>query len=138
MVSLARTIRNIRREGLSAWWRQMQYICDAKSGTFIGKDQFGNKYYENRNGEEEIPGRHRWVDFAAHDYNATQVPPDWHSWLSHIRSAPPQNDPVMQNLTPPWQAPYMQNLTGTRGAYKPYNTVAPKINAWEPKVRTRA
>ena len=43
--------------------------------------RFGNKYYENRNGEEEVPGmliyltkwyfkltvrtgRHRWVDFA--------------------------------------------------------------------------
>lgn len=39
MVSLARTIRSIRRTGLKEWWRQMQYIGDAKSGTLIGKDQ---------------------------------------------------------------------------------------------------
>jgi len=138
MVSLARTIRNIRRVGVKEWWRQMQYIGDAKAGTLVGKDQFGNRYFENRNAEEEIPGRHRWVDFAQHDYNATQVPPEWHSWISHIRKDPPTNDPVLQNLSPPWKAPYLENLTGTRGAYKPYNTVVPKVNAWDPKVTPRA
>ncbi|KAF4619619.1 hypothetical protein D9613_005431 [Agrocybe pediades] len=138
MVSLMRTIRSVRRVGLREWWRQMQYIGDAKSGTYIGKDQFGNRYYENRNAEEEIPGRHRWVDFAQHDYNATQVPPEWHSWIQHIRKDPPTNDVVLQNSTPPWKAPYVENLTGTRGAYKPYNTVVPKIKAWEPTVKSRA
>ena len=39
MVSLQRTIRSIRRVGLREWWRQMQYIGDAKSGRFVGKDQ---------------------------------------------------------------------------------------------------
>jgi hypothetical protein len=52
----------------------MQYIGDAKAGSLIGKDQyvpiycrvllnvhlecrrFGNRYFENRNPEEEIPG----------------------------------------------------------------------------------
>ena len=42
MVSLARTIRSIRRVGLREWWRQMQYIGDAKSGRFVGKDQYAN------------------------------------------------------------------------------------------------
>lgn len=75
MVSLARTIRSIRRVGLREWWRQMQYIGDAKSGRYVGKDQyvvwilerrvdqvnsnscrFGNRYFENMNAEEEIPG----------------------------------------------------------------------------------
>ncbi|KAF9535004.1 NADH ubiquinone oxidoreductase subunit NDUFA12-domain-containing protein [Crepidotus variabilis] len=136
-MSLARTLRNMRRTGVKEWWRQLQYIGDAKSGALIGQDQFGNKYFENRNGEEEVPGRHRWVDFAQHDYNASQVPPEWHSWLQHIRKEAPTNDPVIQNLTPPWKAPYYENLTGTRGAYRPYNTVAPKINAWEPKTHAR-
>ncbi len=39
MVSLLRTLRSARRVGLKEWWRQMQYIGDAKSGTYIGKDQ---------------------------------------------------------------------------------------------------
>ncbi|KXN86295.1 NADH dehydrogenase [ubiquinone] 1 alpha subcomplex subunit 12 [Leucoagaricus sp. SymC.cos] len=138
MVSLARTVRSIRRVGLREWWRQMQYIGDAKSGRYVGRDQFGNRYFENMNAEEEIPGRQRWVDFAQHEYNASQVPPEWHSWLQHIRKDTPPEDPVLAKVTPPWQAPYVENLTGTRGAYKSYNTVIPKINAWEPKVRARA
>ncbi|PPQ75539.1 hypothetical protein CVT26_012529 [Gymnopilus dilepis] len=138
MVSLARTIRHLRRAGFREWWRQMQYIGDAKWGAYVGKDQFGNRYFENRDAEEEVPGRHRWVDYAQHEYNATQVPPEWHSWLQHIRKDPPNQDSVMQHLSPPWKAPYVENLTGTRGAYKPYNTVAPKYNTWEPKVHPRA
>ncbi|KIK08459.1 hypothetical protein K443DRAFT_672477 [Laccaria amethystina LaAM-08-1] len=138
MVSLLRTIRNLRRAGFKEWWRQMQYIGDAKAGTYIGADQFGNRYFENRNGEEEIPGRHRWVDFAQHEYHASQVPPEWHSWIQHIRKEPPSQDTVMQNLTPPWQAPYTESLTGTRGAYRPYNTAVPKIKAWDPKIAARS
>ena len=38
-MSLYRTIRSIQRVGLRDWWRQMQYIGDAKSGTFVGADQ---------------------------------------------------------------------------------------------------
>lgn len=73
-MSLARTIRSFRRVGFKEWWRQLQYIGDAKSGTYVGKDQyvllparppgtpltlllrFGNRYFENLNPEEEIPG----------------------------------------------------------------------------------
>ncbi|KAJ3539256.1 hypothetical protein NM688_g6391 [Phlebia brevispora] len=137
MVSLHRYIRSIRRVGIKEWWHQLQYIGDAKSGTLKGKDQFGNRYFENMNPEEEIPGRHRWVDFAQHDYNATQVPAEWHAWLQHIRKDPPIEDRVMQNLSPPWKGPWVENLTGTRGAYKPYNTTKPKIEPWQPKVYAR-
>ncbi|KAH7931256.1 NDUFA12-domain-containing protein [Leucogyrophana mollusca] len=137
MVSLIRYVRNIRRTGIRQWWHQMQYIGDAKAGNHVGTDQFGNRYFENLNPDDELPGRHRWVDFAQHYNNATQVPAEWHSWLSHIRQLPPTEDKVMQNLSPPWKAPWTENLTGTRGAYKPYNTVVPKINAWEPKVASR-
>lgn len=34
--------------------------------------------------------------------------------------------------------PHFENLTGTRGAFKTYNTTKPKISAWEPKVASRA
>ena len=32
---------------------------------------------------------------------------------------------------------WTENLTGTRGAYRTYNTVAPKIKAWTPTVASR-
>ncbi|KAG8899242.1 hypothetical protein FRB99_006843 [Tulasnella sp. 403] len=137
MVSLWRTIRSFQRVGFREWWRQMQYIGDAKSGRFVGMDQFGNRYFENYNAEEEIPGRHRWVDYAEHEYNASQVPPEWHAWISHIRKDPPTEDPIMKGFKPSWQTPWVQNLTGTRGAFRTYNTVAPKIKPWEPKVTPR-
>ena len=41
---------------------------------------------------------------SQHDYNATQVPPEWHSWLQHIRKDAPVADPIVQSSTPPWQA----------------------------------
>ncbi|KAJ6539011.1 NDUFA12-domain-containing protein [Mycena capillaripes] len=138
MPSLQRYLRNIYRVGFRAFWRQLQYISDAKSGRLVGTDQFGNKYFENYNAEEEVPGRHRWVDFAQQHYNASQVPPEWHSWISHIRKDPPNEDARMVASRQPWQQPWTENLTGTRGAYKSYNTVASKINAWEPKSTPRA
>lgn len=79
MPSLQRYIRSIRRVGLKEWWHQLQYIGDVKSGTFVGKDQyasrsscpfsaydvnvehtnrFGNRYFENLNPEEEVPGQY--------------------------------------------------------------------------------
>ncbi|KAF8591550.1 NDUFA12-domain-containing protein [Ramaria rubella] len=137
MVSLLRTLRSIRRVGLKEWFRQMQYIGDAKSGRFIGHDQFGNRYFENLNPLEEIPGRHRWVDYSQHEYNGSQVPPEWHAWLLHIRKDPPPEDKVMHALTPSWKAPWRENLTGTRGAYKPYDTVSPRLYSWDPKPTPR-
>jgi len=137
MPSLARYIRGIRAVGIKEWWHQMQYIGDVKAGTFVGSDRFGNRYFENLNPQQEVPGRHRWVDFAQHEFNASQVPAEWHAWLSHIRKDPPPQDIVMQSLTPPWKALWVENLTGTRGAYRSYNTTKPKIEGWQPKVAQR-
>ena len=43
----------MRRIGIKEAWRQMNLIGDTKAGTFIAKDRYGNKYYENL--EEELP-----------------------------------------------------------------------------------
>lgn len=40
MPNIQRTIRSMYRVGLREWWRQLQYIGDAKSGTFVGMDQY--------------------------------------------------------------------------------------------------
>ena len=33
--------------------------------------------------------------------------------------------------------PWTENLTGTRGAFKTYNTTRPKYEAWQPKTAAR-
>lgn len=91
------------------------------------------------------------------DFNASQVTPEWHSWLSHIRKDSPDLDPIVQASTQSWQTvspslpsilspiadgthcdqAHHESLTGTRGAYKSYSTVKPKISAWSPKVAPR-
>ncbi|WWC90765.1 uncharacterized protein L201_005702 [Kwoniella dendrophila CBS 6074] len=136
-MSLARTIRHARAVGFKEWFRQMTYIGDAKSGRLVGSDQFGNRYYENTDPNEEIPGRHRWIDYSQDDFNASQVAPEWHSWLHHIRKDAPTEDPIVKAVSPPWKANYVENMTGTRGAYKTYSTTAPKIRAWDPVVKPR-
>jgi len=39
MVGIIRYFRNIQRSGLKQWWRNMQYIGDAKYGALQGTDQ---------------------------------------------------------------------------------------------------
>jgi len=133
-MSLSRAVSNFRQLGWRAYLRGMLYITDPKVGRFAGKDQHGNKYYENFN---EMQYRHRWVDYVNHDYNASQVPPEWHSWLSHIREKAPPDDEIMQSMKQTWQGPHFENLTGTRGAFKTYSTTKPKVFGWEPQVAQR-
>ncbi|CAO1613850.1 unnamed protein product [Jaminaea pallidilutea] len=134
-MSLARTFRLIREGGLGRYWRNMQSLGDAKAGTYIGQDRMGNKYYEDLN---EIPGRHRWVEFHQNgDVNASQVEPAWHSWLHHIQQEPPPTNPRMQNR-PTWESTPRENYTGSRGAFKTYSTTKRKINQWEPSVAQRS
>lgn len=38
-MSLARTINYIRKEGLRKFWRDINYIGDAKSGRLVGVDR---------------------------------------------------------------------------------------------------
>jgi len=53
-MSLPRTIKNIRASGFKKFWRDLNYIGDAKAGTLVGIDKNGNKFYENL---EEQPGK---------------------------------------------------------------------------------
>ncbi|KAM0752409.1 NDUFA12-domain-containing protein [Meredithblackwellia eburnea MCA 4105] len=133
--SILRVVENFRQVGFRGFWRQLQYIGDTKAGTFVGEDQHGNKYYQNLN---ETIWRHRWVDYSSHDFNASQVPPEWHAWLTHIRQDVPTADPIMIQSHQPWQRAHFENITGTRGAFKTYSTTKPKVTEWESKVAPRA
>ncbi|RUP51116.1 NDUFA12-domain-containing protein [Jimgerdemannia flammicorona] len=132
MSTIGRTIKNIIKAGPSRAWRQLNYLGDTKAGTFVGSDVLGNSYYEDTAGE--IYGRERWVEYASNTPDGSMVTPEWHMWLSKLVQEPPTS----VNLThPKFEAPFIYNTTGSRQAYKPYNTTKPKIQAWEPEATPR-
>lgn len=98
-----------------------------KAGTLVGTDQHGNKYFENR---KDVANRDRWVTFHKWDFDATQIPPQWHQWLHKV-----YDDHPTSIKTPEYTYTHFENMTGTRGAYRPYNTVAPRLSSWNPKPR---
>ncbi|GAA5854233.1 hypothetical protein JCM8547_001747 [Rhodosporidiobolus lusitaniae] len=133
--SFRKALQNIRAVGFKQAWRDLNYIGEFKAGQYMGSDEHGNKYYQNM---DDTLWRHRWVDFVSHDFNAAQVTPEWHAWLSHIRHLPPPQDPVVQAAKKPWQIPHWENMTGGRGAFKTYSTTKAKIDTWQPTVTPRA
>jgi NADH:ubiquinone oxidoreductase subunit len=82
----------------------------------MGCDAFGNRYYENR---VDYPiGQHRWVEPAdIHNYDSSQIPPEWHGWMASMNDATPSQEGeyveemkkrIHQNA--PSDAPYDHNI----------------------------
>ena len=99
------------------WWRGATFgtlVTTWWSGQFVGEDEFGNRYYQNR------AGRRRWVIYNGLA-EASRVPPDWHGWLHFTYNEPPTVSPLPMQ---PWERPYVPNLTGTESAYRPAGSLA--------------
>lgn len=88
-------------------------------GEFVGEDEFGNRYYQER-GKPSRAWRRRWVMFKG-TVEASKVPPLWHAWLHHNTEAPPS---AGEAAARPWQKPHLPNLTGTDHAYHPPGDMA--------------
>merc|ERR1711974_49557 len=105
----------------------MGYMDFFKVGTLMGKDQFGNEYYENRQYPHpkdrliECPGNPR-------DFDPSQVPAEWFGWLHHMIDLNP-NHPKFQSLNPKYRREHLPNLTGTKYRYLPHGHLLNK----EPK-----
>jgi len=81
-------------------------------GRRVGDDLAGNIYYEERHPRGGRPHSRRWVAYAGAP-EASDVPPEWHSWLHYTTDAP-LTGPRM-----PWQKPHLPNATGTPLSYRP-------------------
>lgn len=107
------------------WWNGQTIgteLFTRRNGVLVGSDDFGNQYYESRD------GKRRWVIYEG-ESEASRVPPDWHGWLHHTFSAPPSVEPLPHK---PWERHHRPNLTGTSGAYLPPGSIK------TPAVRPRA
>lgn len=79
-------------------------------GKRIGKDQFGNVYYQNRSPDENGKYR-RWVVYKG-IAEPSKVPPEWHGWLHYTTD-------IIPKQRYGWQKDHVPNLTGTDLAYFP-------------------
>ena len=102
---------------LFVWWRGATWgtlLTTLLYGRFVGTDEFGNRYYQNRSGSR------RWVLYDG-TVEASRVPPDWHGWLHFTFREPPTAAPLKVQ---PFEKEYIPNLSGTVGAYRPEGSLA--------------
>ena len=93
------------------WWNKQTvgtFIYTLLKGKFVGKDQFGNKYYSNSKDKK------RWVIYKG-TVEASKIPPEWHLWIHYLS----KNKPSESISKFSWQKKHEENLTGTPKAYKP-------------------
>ncbi|KAI8325535.1 NDUFA12-domain-containing protein [Martensiomyces pterosporus] len=133
-MSLTRFLKFTLRQSPRQNFEIIRKLDDAKWGKQVGVDELGNRYFVN---PEERYGRERWCIPAAKPgvHEASQIPPRWHSWLhkvtDEIPKATPEEDALALNR-PKWMTyPHYQNYTGSRKASVTFNTVRPKVEAWE-------
>lgn len=100
-------------------------------GRFIGRDEFGNRYFEHKAARKGETKR-RWVIYNGLA-EASKVPPAWHGWLHYTLDAP-----LNENRQYSWMKAPIPNLTGTKGRYLPAGhisksgTRAPAAADYEP------
>ena len=93
------------------WWNQTTIGTRLKTtffGRFVGKDSFGNKYYENKAGK-------RWVIYKD-EIDASKIPNEWFSWM-HYTQNKIENIHNLKKYN--WQKPHQPNQTGTENSYHP-------------------
>ena len=108
------------------WWNQDTFGTRIKTilyGKFVGKDSFGNKYYQSRNGK-------RWVIYFG-EIDASKIPVEWYSWI-HFTPNKIEKKHDLEKYN--WQKPHQPNLTGTESAYYPNknkNALKKKYKSWK-------
>lgn len=82
-------------------------------GRFIGRDEFGNAYYEAKRAMQGAYKK-RWVIYHGLA-DPSKVPAAWHGWLHYTLDAPIHEATYRHR----WQKPHLPNLTGTLNRYLP-------------------
>jgi NADH:ubiquinone oxidoreductase subunit len=104
------------------WWNgaTIGTLFDiGRRGVFVGKDEQGNRYYEEK--RPSLEGRKR--RYVVYDglAEASRVSPDWHGWLHYTFDEPPTVAPLKRQS---WEKAHVANLTGTVHAYRPQGSLA--------------
>jgi NADH:ubiquinone oxidoreductase subunit len=106
------------------WWNGTTFgtrYTIWRYGTFVGEDEFGNRYYRGKqfSFEPSVKER-RWVVYNG-EAEPSRVPPGWRGWLCHTRDKAPSEEPYTPRE---WEKPHLPNMTGTPDAYRPRGSIA--------------
>ena len=108
------------------WWNRNTFGTFLKtllSGKYVGKDEFGNKYYKSKKDE-------RWVIYQ-NDIEATKITSDWYLWMHHTIDKVPN----LKENKYSWQKKHLENQTGTNNRFKPVkirkNQTKKKYETWK-------
>jgi len=108
------------------WWNHQTLGTRIKTilqGRFVGKDNFGNKYYESKSNK-------RWVIYNG-EIDASKIPSEWYLWIHFLSDNKKDlNNPKKYN----WQKPHLSNQTGTDNSYHPKkntNEIYKKYKNWK-------
>ena len=109
------------------WWNKQTlwtFLKTLFTGIYVGKDEFGNKYYKNKKNE-------RWVIYSK-DIEATKITSDWYLWMHHTIDKIPVEKEKNKYI---WQKNHKANKTGTKESHKPIrirkNTEQKKYETWK-------
>ena len=109
------------------WWNKQTvgtFLKTLFTGTYVGKDEFGNKYYKNKKNE-------RWVIYST-NIEATKITSDWYLWMHHTVDKIPE-EKIEKKYK--WQKKHQENLTGSKNSYKPIkiekNNIKKKYETWK-------
>ena len=92
-----------------------------KNGRLVGTDEFGNRYYETRNGKKHkaLGFVRRWVIYNG-EAEASRIPPGWYGWMHHKLDGVPDAENYKAR---PWEMTHRQNPTGTANAWRPQGSI---------------
>ena len=111
---------------LFIWWNQQTLGTRIKtifSGRFVGKDNFGNKYYESKSSK-------RWVIYNG-EVEASKIPSEWYLWMHYVSNDKKNLNNQKKYI---WQKPHRSNQTGTNNSYYPKknaNEIYKKYKSWK-------
>tara|TARA_A100001015_G_scaffold207348_1_gene231869 strand:+ start:3986 stop:4330 length:345 start_codon:yes stop_codon:yes gene_type:complete len=110
------------------WWQKQTFGTFLKTlffGKQVGSDEFGNKYYTNRNKNE------RWVIYSK-NIEATKITSDWYHWMHYTTDKIPDNK---KDIKFSWQKNHLENQTGTTNNFKPVkitkDNLKKKYDTWK-------
>ena len=106
------------------WWNEstLGALFDIRRRSrFVGEDEYGNKYYEDRRPSMGDKDYHRRYVVYKGLAEPSKVPAEWHGWLHHTLDAPPTEAPLRRQR---WEDDHRPNMTGTVYATRPKGSIS--------------